>query len=134
MGEVVYRIKYEGSEKISVKRRVVHHNQLKRFHEVHEPETADDNNRGPGQSKSIKTDDGLVIIEGPVVAPEVEDLKQNNDQVEQPPRPADVAPEVEDLRQNNDQAELPPRPVDENEKPLRERRHPDRFVDYHMNF
>jgi hypothetical protein len=37
LGEVVYRIKCEGSEKVSVKRRVVHHNQLKRFHDVREP-------------------------------------------------------------------------------------------------
>ena len=34
LGEVVYRIKYIGSNKVGLKRRIVHHNQLKRFYET----------------------------------------------------------------------------------------------------
>ncbi|CAB4004629.1 Retrovirus-related Pol poly from transposon [Paramuricea clavata] len=51
LGEVVYWIKYEGNEKVSVKRRVVHHNQLKRFHDVREPDTADNNSVDPEEER-----------------------------------------------------------------------------------
>ena len=81
--EVVYRIKYEGSKKVSVKKRVVHHNQLKRFHDVRlvrEPDTADNNTVDPKEeeSDSPETDDAVVAIEGPDVAAPIEDVEQDN--------------------------------------------------------
>lgn len=39
--EIAYRIKYGGCENVSVRRPVIHHNQLKRFHDIWELETAD---------------------------------------------------------------------------------------------
>ena len=86
LGEVVYRIKYEGSEKVSVKRRVVHHNQLKRFHDVREPDTADNNTVDPKEeeSDSPETDDAVVVIEGPDVVAPIEDVEQDNNPAEQP--------------------------------------------------
>ena len=113
LGEVVYRIKYEGSEKVSVKRRVVHHNQLKQFHDVREPDTADNNTVGPKEeeSDSPETDDAVVVIEGPDVAAPIEDVEQDN----------------------NNPAEQP-EPTNDNERPQRERRPPEWFVNYDMNF
>ncbi|CAB4020846.1 Retrovirus-related Pol poly from transposon [Paramuricea clavata] len=114
LGEVVYRIKYEGSEKVSVKRRVVHHNQLKRFHDVREPDMADNKTVVPEKelSDSPETDDAaVVVIEGP-----------------------DVAAPIEDAEQDNDNLAEQPEPTNDNERPQRERRPPEWFVNYDMNF
>ena len=110
--EVVYRIKYEGSKKVSVKKRVVHHNQLKRFHDVREPDTADNNTVDPKEeeSDSPETDDAVVAIEGPDVAAPIEDVEQDNNPAEQP------------------------EPTNDNERPQRERRPPEWFVNNDMNF
>ena len=43
LGEVAYRIKYEGNERVGIKRRVVHHNQIKRFHETNNCQKMKDN-------------------------------------------------------------------------------------------
>jgi hypothetical protein len=111
--EVVYRIKYEGSKKVSVKKRVVHHNQLKRFHDVREPGTADNNTVDPKEeeSDSPETDDAVVVIESPDVAAPIEDVEQDN----------------------NNPAEQP-EPTNDNERPQRERRPPEWFVNFDMNF
>jgi hypothetical protein len=89
MGEVVYRIKYERSEKVIVKRRVVHHNQLKLFHDVREPDTADNNTVDPEEndSNSPETDDAVVVIEGPDVAAPIEDVEQDNNNPAEQPKP-----------------------------------------------
>ncbi len=65
LGEVVYRIKYEGSERVGVKRRIVHHNQLKRFHDVREPETAGTNTENLQKDENgFATNDAVVVIDG----------------------------------------------------------------------
>ena len=111
LGEVVYRIKYEGSGKVSVKRRVVHHNQLKQFHDVQEPDTADNKTVDPeeGESVSPGTDNAVVVIEGPDVAAPIEDVEQDN--------PAEQ-----------------PEPTNNNDRPQRERRPPEWFGNFEMNF
>ncbi|CAB4037221.1 Hypothetical predicted protein [Paramuricea clavata] len=64
-------------------------------------------------SDSLETDDAAVgVIEGPDVAAPIEDAEQDND---------------------NPPAEQP-EPTDENERPQRERRPPEWFVNYDMNF
>ena len=110
----MYCIKYKGSEKVSVKRRVFHHNQLKRFHDVREPDTADNNTVDPEEeeSDSPETDDAVEVIEGPDVAAPIEEAEQDN---------------------NNNPAEQP-EPTNDNERPERERRPPEWFVNYDMNF
>ncbi len=61
LGEVVYRIKYEGSERVGVKRRIVHHNQLKRFHDVRETETAGTNTENLQKDENgLATNDAVV--------------------------------------------------------------------------
>ncbi len=114
LGEVVYRIKYEGSERVGVKRRIVHHNQLKRFHDVREPETAGTNTENLQKDENgLATNDAVVVIDGPDVTASVED---------------------EAIERNNNEREEQPRDTDNNERPQRERRPPDWFVDYHMDF
>ncbi|CAB3999460.1 Hypothetical predicted protein [Paramuricea clavata] len=108
------RREYERSEKVSVKRRDVHHNQLKRFHDVREPDTAD--NRpyvDPEEEENdlAETDDAVVVIEGPDIAAPIEDVEQDN----------------------NNPAEQP-EPTNDNERPHRERRPLEWFVNYDMNF
>ncbi len=48
----------------------------------------------------------------------------------------DVTASVEDeaIERNNNEREEQPRDTDNNERPQRERRPPDWFVDYHMDF
>jgi hypothetical protein len=109
----VYRLKYEESEKVSVKGRVVHHNQLKRFHDVRESDTADNYTVDPKEeeSDSPETDDAVVVIECPDVAAPIEDVEQaNNNPAEQP------------------------EPANDNERPQRVRRPPEWFVNYDINF
>jgi hypothetical protein len=114
LGEVVYRIKYEGSERVGVKRRIVHHNQLKRFHDVRETETAGTNTENLQKDENgLATNDAVVVIDGPDVTASVED---------------------EAIERNNNEREEQPRDTDNNERPQRERRPPDWFVDYHMDF
>ncbi len=114
LGEVVYRIKYERSERVGVKRRIVHHNQLKRFHDVREPETAGTNTENLQKDENgLATNDAVVVIDGPDVTASVED---------------------EAIERNNNEREEQPRDTDNNERPQRERRPPDWFVDYHMDF
>ncbi len=114
LGEVVYRIKYEGSERVGVKRRIVHHDQLNRFHDVREPETAGTNTENLQKDENgLATNDAVVVIDGPDVTASVED---------------------EAIERNNNEREEQPRDTDNNERPQRERRPPDWVVDYHMDF
>jgi hypothetical protein len=94
LGEVVYRIKYEGSEKVSVKTSCP----------PQSIETVE-------ESDSPETDDAVVVIEGPDVVAPIEDVEQDN----------------------NNPAEQP-EPTNDNERPQRERRPPEWFVNYDMNF
>ena len=99
LGEVVYRIKYEGSERVGVK---IHHNQLKRFHDTREPETAGTNTENLQKDENgLATNDAVVVIDGPDVTASVED---------------------EAIERNNNEQEEQPRDTDNNERPQRERR------------
>ena len=59
LGEVVYRIKDEGSERVGTKRRVVHHNQIRRFHET--------NNRQKMKDDVDENDDGSTEKDGAAI-------------------------------------------------------------------
>ena len=59
LGEVVYRIKDEGSERVGIKRRVVHHNQIRRFHET--------NNRQKMKDDVDENDDGSTEKDGAAI-------------------------------------------------------------------
>ena len=67
LGDVVYRIKYMGSGKVGLKRRIAHHNQLKRFYETTElqEETVQSE-----QTKHVNTtenkNDVVIVVDGPV--------------------------------------------------------------------
>jgi hypothetical protein len=117
LGEVVYRIKYVGGDKVGVKRRVVHHNQLKRYYvdeamhangspTIHEqPSALDSDTRDQG--------DEVVIVEDITNAP----LRQ-------------VDPNIEE--ENNTPVEEPAHQA-ANARPQRDRHPPDWFGDYHIN-
>ena len=115
LGEVVYRIKYEGSESVSIKRRIVHHNQIKRFYEVPTLERANANVDENEDGAAEIGDKAVVVLDGPGVAcPEEGEIQENNNVEEDQP---------EQIEGN-----------EINERPQRERKPPDWFVDYQMNF
>ena len=115
LGEVVYRIKYEGNESVGIKRRIVHHNQIKRFHEAPTLEMANANVDENEDGAAEIGNEVVVVVDGPGVAgPEEGEIQENNNvEVDQP----------EQIEGN-----------EINERPQRERRPPDWFVDYQMNF
>ena len=115
LGEVVYRIKYEGNDRVGIMRRIVHHNQIKRFREAPTLEMAnanvDENEDGAAEIDS----EAVVVVDGPGVA----------------------GPEEGGIQENNNVEEDQPGQIEGNEineRPQRERRLPDWFVDYQMNF
>jgi hypothetical protein len=71
--EIAYRIKYGGCENVSVRRPVIHHNQLKRFHDIRELETADvyteNTRKGENELATTETTDVVIVIDGPNVTP-----------------------------------------------------------------
>ena len=88
LGEVVYRIKYEGSESVGIKRRIVHHNQIKRFYEAPTLERANANVDENEDGAAEIGDEAVVVVDGPGVAcPEEGEIQENNnveeDQTEQ---------------------------------------------------
>ncbi len=83
LGEVVYRIKYVGHGKVGLKRRIVHHNQLKRYYETTDSykeaersETAliqsEDNNDRPENEADV------VVIDGPELGKDQSCLTMEN--------------------------------------------------------
>ena len=112
--EMVYRIKYEGSESVGIKRRIVHHNQIKRFHGAPTLEMA---NANVDENEDVAAEIGdrvVVVVDGPgVTCPEEGEIQENTNVEDQPEQI-----EVNEI----------------NERPQRERRPPDWFVDYQMNF
>lgn len=102
MGDVVYRIKYEGNEKVNIRRRIVHHNQenLKR-------RIAYTENPQKRENELAETTEAVI-----------------------------VTPPVEDdaVQQNSEGHKEQPCLIGGIERPQRERRPPDWFVNYHTNF
>lgn len=91
---------------------MVHHNRLKRFHDVREPDTADNKTVDPEEEESVSLgNDDAVVIEGPDDAASTEDVEQdNNNPVEQP------------------------EPTNDNDGPQRERTSSEWFVNCDINF
>ena len=104
-------------EKVGIKRRIVHHSQMKRFHEAPTLEMANvnvDENKDGSEEVGYAA---IVVDDGPVLPIQDEgEVQENNNAEDQP----------EQLGQPEDNQI--------NERPQRERRPPDWFVDYQMNF
>lgn len=116
LGEVVYRIKYKGDKKINVRRRVVHHNQLKRFHET-DQQTNSDEARDENVEETVKNEDVVVVVEEeeePVEHHQLQEQVHDNEVVE----PEVVEPGVIELEG----------------RPHRERRPPNWIADYEMDY
>ena len=108
LGDVVYRIKYVGSGKVGLKRRIVYHNQLKRYYETTglQEETV----------QSEKTED-------------VNTTESKNDVVIVVDRP-----DIEDDQETQlHQAEAEPVVLEPEGRPQRHRRPPDWLVPYEIN-
>ena len=93
LGDVVYRIKCVGSSKVGLKRRIVHHNQLKRFYETTElqKETTQSKQtpRLPWPKHTAENKNDVVIV---VHGPDTDDKQEtqlHQDEVE----PAVLEPE-----------------------------------------
>ena len=114
LGEVVYQIKYEGSESVGIKRRIVQsqpNKTVSRSTNSGDGECVDENEDGAAEIG----DEAVVVVDGPGVAcPEEGEIQENNNVEEDQP---------EQIEGN-----------EINERPQRERRPPDWFVDYQVNF
>ena len=78
-GEVVYRIKYEGNNRVGNKRRIVHHNQIKRFHEALTREMANANLDENEDGAAEIDNEAVVVVDGSGVAgPEEGEIQENN--------------------------------------------------------
>jgi hypothetical protein len=112
LGEVVYRIKYIGSNKVGLKRRIVHHNQLKRFYET------TGSQEEPVQSEQIS---------GHLVANDGDTVESRSDVVIVVDGPgADDEHEIQ-------QREVEPVVLEPEGRPQRQRRPPAWLVPYEIN-
>ena len=112
LGEVVYRIKYIGSNKVGLKRRIVHHNQLKRFYET------TGSQEEPVQSEQIS---------GQLVANDGDTVESRSDVVIVVDGPgADDEHEIQ-------QREVEPVVLEPEGRPQRQRRPPAWLVPYEIN-
>lgn len=91
LGDVVYRIKYVGNEKLSVKLRVVHHNQLKRFYEIRDQEMVNHKlgtvfNKPRSESNEHEADnDTIVVTDNIEEQPYLQDSERKSQQDCRPP-------------------------------------------------
>ena len=113
---MIYQIKYEGSERVGIKRRVVDHNQIKRFHETNNRKMMNDDVDENDNGSTEKDAASIVVVDSPGVAcPEDGESQENNNVKEEQPQ------QIEDMyNQINER------------RPQRERRPPDWFVDYQL--
>ena len=83
---MVYRIKYEGSESVGIKRQIVHHNQIKRFYKAPTLERANANVDENEDGAAEIGDEAVVVVDGPGVAcPEEGEIQENNNVEEDQP-------------------------------------------------
>ena len=93
LGEVVYRIKYVGKNKVGLKRRIVHYNQLKKFFEPRsqkaetvDSETTPEHSTIDDGDQQENAEDVVTVIDGPT-AQQAEEQEAEPEELEAPARP-----------------------------------------------